>query len=202
MRQTGGRGQYGDVWIKLAPQAPGKGYEFVDAIKGGSIPREYIPAVEKGVREATENGALAGYPVVDVKVTLFDGSYHDVDSSEIAFKIAGSMAFKEAMRKASPVLLEPIMSVEVVVPEDFMGDVIGDLNSRRGRVLGMDGAGNAKVIRAQVPMAEVLRYASNLRSMTGGRGNFTMEFSHYEEVPPHLAERIIAEAAREKEEKE
>jgi elongation factor G len=151
IRQTGGRGQYGDVWIKLEPLAPGSGFEFVDAVKGGSIPREYIPAVEKGVKEATENGALAGYPIVDVKVTLFDGSYHDVDSSEIAFKIAGSMAFKEAARKAHPVLLEPIMSVEVVVPEDFMGDVIGDLSARRGKVLGMDTRPAAQAIDARRP---------------------------------------------------
>jgi elongation factor G len=192
IRQTGGRGQYGDVWIKLEPQQPGAGFEFVDAIKGGSIPREYIPAVEKGVKEATENGALAGYPMVDVKVTLFDGSYHDVDSSEIAFKIAGSMAFKEAARKASPVLLEPIMSVEVVVPEDFMGDVIGDLNSRRGKVLGMDTRPAAQAIDARVPLAQMFGYATDLRSMTQGRATYTMQFSHYEPVPANVAEGIIA----------
>jgi elongation factor G len=192
IRQTGGRGQYGDVWIKLEPQEPGAGFEFVDAIKGGSIPREYIPAVEKGVKEATENGALAGYPMVDVKVTLFDGSYHDVDSSEIAFKIAGSMAFKEAARKASPVLLEPIMSVEVVVPEDFMGDVIGDLNSRRGKVLGMDTRPAAQAIDARVPLAQMFGYATDLRSMTQGRATYTMQFSHYEPVPANVAEGIIA----------
>ena len=192
IRQTGGRGQYGDVWIKLEPQQPGAGFEFVDAIKGGSIPREYIPAVEKGVKEATENGALAGYPMVDVKVTLFDGSYHDVDSSEIAFKIAGSMAFKEAARKASPVLLEPIMSVEVVVPEDFMGDVIGDLNSRRGKVLGMDTRPAAQAIDARVPLAQMFGYATDLRSMTQGRATYTMQFSHYEPVPVNVAEGIIA----------
>jgi elongation factor G len=192
IRQTGGRGQYGDVWIKLEPQQPGAGFEFVDAIKGGSIPREYIPAVEKGVKEATENGALAGYPIVDVKVTLFDGSYHDVDSSEIAFKIAGSMAFKEAARKASPVLLEPIMSVEVVVPEDFMGDVIGDLNSRRGKVLGMDTRPAAQAIDARVPLAQMFGYATDLRSMTQGRATYTMQFSHYEPVPANVAEGIIA----------
>jgi elongation factor G len=192
VRQTGGRGQYGDVWIKLEPQAPGGGFEFIDAIKGGSIPREYIPAVEKGIREALDNGVLAGYPVVDVKVTLFDGSYHDVDSSEIAFKIAGSMAFKQAARKASPVLLEPIMSVEVVVPEDFMGDVIGDLSSRRGKVLGMDTRPAAQAIDARVPLAQMFGYATDVRSMTQGRATYTMQFSHYEPVPAAVAEGIIA----------
>ena len=192
VRQTGGRGQYGDVWIKLEPQEPGGGFEFVDAIKGGSIPREYIPAVEKGIREALDNGVLAGYPVVDVKVTLFDGSYHDVDSSEIAFKIAGSMAFKQAARKASPVLLEPIMSVEVVVPEDFMGDVIGDLSSRRGKVLGMDTRPAAQAIDARVPLAQMFGYATDVRSMTQGRATYTMQFSHYEPVPAAVAEGIIA----------
>ena len=192
IRQTGGRGQYGDVWIKLEPQAPGAGFEFVDAVRGGAIPREYISAVEKGVREATGNGALAGYPIVDVKVTLFDGSYHDVDSSEIAFKIAGSMAFKEAARKAHPVLLEPIMSVEVVVPEDFMGDVIGDLSSRRGKVLGMDTRPAAQAIDARVPLAQMFGYATDLRSMSQGRATYTMQFSHYEPVPAAVAEGIIA----------
>jgi elongation factor G len=192
IRQTGGRGQYGDVWIKLEPQKPGVGFEFVDAVKGGAIPREYIPAVEKGIREATDSGALAGYPVVDVKVTLFDGSYHDVDSSEIAFKIAGSMAFKEATRKANPVLLEPIMSVEVVVPEEFMGDVIGDLSSRRGKVLGMDTRPAAQAIDARVPLAQMFGYATDLRSMTQGRATYTMQFSHYEPVPAAVAEGIIA----------
>jgi elongation factor G len=192
VRQTGGRGQYGDVWIKLEPQATGGGFEFVDAVKGGSIPREYIPAVEKGIREALDNGVLAGYPVVDVKVTLFDGSYHDVDSSEIAFKIAGSMAFKQAARKASTVLLEPIMSVEVVVPEDFMGDVIGDLSSRRGKVLGMDTRPAAQAIDARVPLAQMFGYATDVRSMTQGRATYTMQFSHYEPVPAAVAEGIIA----------
>jgi elongation factor G len=192
IRQTGGRGQYGDVWIKLEPQPAGTGFEFVDAIKGGTIPREYIPAVEKGIREATDNGALAGYPVVDVRVTLFDGSYHDVDSSEIAFKIAGSMAFKEAARKANPVLLEPIMSVEVVVPEEFTGDVIGDLSSRRGKVLGMDTRPAAQAIDARVPLAQMFGYATDLRSMTQGRATYTMQFSHYEPVPTAVAEGIIA----------
>jgi elongation factor G len=192
IRQTGGRGQYGDVWIKLEPQEPGSGFEFVDAIKGGTVPREYIPAVEKGIREATENGALAGYPVVDVKVTLFDGSYHDVDSSEIAFKIAGSMAFKAAVRKAHPVLLEPIMSVEVVVPEEFMGEVIGDISSRRGKVLGMETRPAAQAIDARVPLAEMFGYATDLRSMTQGRATYTMQFSHYEPVPATVAEGIVA----------
>ncbi|HSK30314.1 MAG TPA: elongation factor G, partial [Candidatus Limnocylindria bacterium] len=192
VRQTGGRGQYGDVWIKLEPQEPGVGFEFVDAVKGGAIPREYIPAVGKGIKEATENGPLAGYPVVDVKATLFDGSYHDVDSSEIAFKIAGSMAFKEAARTASPVLLEPIMAVEVVVPEEFMGDVIGDLSSRRGKVLGMDTRPAAQAIDARVPLAQMFGYATDLRSMTQGRATYTMQFSHYEPVPTAVAEGIIA----------
>lgn len=199
-RQSGGRGQYGDCWLEVEPLKRGGGFEFVDKIVGGVIPRNYIPSVEKGVQEAMEHGQLAGYPMVDVKVTVYDGSFHAVDSSDMAFKIAGSMGFKKGVTQAEPVLLEPIMTMEIVVPEESMGDVIGDLNARRGRVLGMDGVATSKIIRAQVPMAEVLRYASNLRSMTGGRGNFTMEFSHYEEVPPHLAERIIAEAAREKEE--
>jgi len=192
VRQTGGRGQYGDVWITLEPQQPGAGYEFVDAVKGGSIPREYISAVEKGIKEATENGPLAGYPVVDVKATLFDGSYHDVDSSEIAFKIAGSMAFKEAARKANPVLLEPIMAVEVVVPEEFMGDVIGDISSRRGKVLGMDTRPAAQAIDARVPLAQMFGYATDLRSMTQGRATYTMQFSHYEPVPAAVAEGIMA----------
>jgi elongation factor G len=192
VRQTGGRGQYGDVWIKLEPQEAGAGFEFIDAVKGGRIPREYIPAVEKGVREATENGALAGYPMVDVKVTLFDGSYHEVDSSEIAFKIAGSMAFKEAARKANPVLLEPIMAVEVVVPEEFMGDVLGDINSRRGKVLGIDSRPAAQAIDTRVPLAEMFGYATDLRSMTQGRATYTMQFSHYEPVPVAVAEGIIA----------
>ena len=192
IRQTGGRGQYGDVWIKIEPLEPGSGFEFVDAIKGGAIPREYIPAVEKGIREATENGALAGYPIVDVKATLFDGTYHDVDSSEIAFKIAGSMAFKEAARKASPVLLEPIMSVEVVVPEEFMGEVIGNISSRRGKVLGMESRPAAKAIDARVPLAQMFGYATDLRSMTQGRATYTMQFSHYEPVPATVAEGIIA----------
>ncbi|MBI2986892.1 MAG: elongation factor G [Deltaproteobacteria bacterium] len=194
IRQTGGRGQYGHVYISVAPQPPGKGFEFANAIKGGSIPREYIPAVEKGVREATESGALAGYPIVDVKVTLLDGSYHEVDSSEIAFKIAGSVAFKEAVSKAAPVLLEPVMAVEVVVPEDFMGEVIGDISSRRGKVLGLNTRPAAQVIDARVPLAEMFGYATDLRSMTQGRATYTMQFSHYEPVPATISEEISAKA--------
>ena len=194
IRQTGGRGQYGHVYLRVEPQPAGKGFEFANAIKGGSIPREYIPAVEKGVKEATESGALAGYPIVDVKVTLLDGSYHEVDSSEIAFKIAGSMAFKEAVGKAFPVLLEPIMAVEVVVPEEFMGEVIGDISSRRGKVLGMDTRPAAQVIDARVPLAEMFGYATDLRSMTQGRATYTMQFSHYEPVPATISEEISAKA--------
>ncbi len=194
IRQTGGRGQYGHVYLRVEPQLPGKGFEFANAIKGGAIPREYIPAVEKGVKEATESGALAGYPIVDVKVTLLDGSYHDVDSSEIAFKIAGSIAFKEAVSKAAPVLLEPIMAVEVVVPEEFMGEVIGDISSRRGKVLGMDSRPAAQVIDARVPLSEMFGYATDLRSMTQGRATYTMQFSHYEPVPAAISEEISAKA--------
>lgn len=193
-RQSGGRGQYGDTWLKIEPLPRGRGFEFVDEIVGGAIPRNYIPAVEKGIREAMADGYLAHYPMVDLRVTLYDGSYHEVDSSDMAFKIAGSMGFKNAVEKARPVLLEPIMSMEVTVPEDSMGDVIGDLNSRRGRVLGMETRGHSQTIKAEVPMAEVLKYAPDLRSLTSGRGEFQMEFSRYEEVPPHLAERIIKEA--------
>ncbi|MCF6097698.1 elongation factor G [Thermovorax subterraneus] len=191
IRQTGGRGQYGHVWLEIEPLEPGKGYEFVNKIVGGVIPKEYIPAVDAGVREAMQNGVLAGYPVVDVKVTLFDGSYHEVDSSEMAFKIAGSVAFKEAMKKADPVLLEPIMKVEVVVPEEYMGDVIGDLNSRRGQIEGVEMRGNVQVIRGYVPLAEMFGYATDLRSKTQGRGTYTMQFSHYAEVPKNIAETII-----------
>ncbi|MBI4490771.1 MAG: elongation factor G [Deltaproteobacteria bacterium] len=194
IRQTGGRGQYGHVCLRVEPHPPGAGFEFVDAIKGGTVPREYIPAVEKGVREATESGALAGYPMVDVKVTLLDGSYHEVDSSDIAFKIAGSLAFKDAVSKAAPVLLEPIMAVEVVVPEEFMGEVIGDISSRRGKVLGMNSRPAAQVIEARVPLAEMFGYATDLRSMTQGRATYTMQFSHYEPVPTAISEEISAKA--------
>jgi elongation factor G len=195
IRQTGGRGQYGHVWITVEPQEPGKGYLFVDAIKGGAIPREYIPAVDKGIQEALESGQLAGFPVVDVKVTLFDGSFHEVDSNEMAFKIAGSMAFKEACRKGDAYLLEPIMSVEVTTPEDYMGDVIGYLNSKRGRVEGMNKRGNAQIIKAMVPLAEMFGYATTLRSMTQGRATYSMTFSHYEEVPKNVSDEIVAKYA-------
>ena len=192
-KQTGGRGQFGDTWIKVEPLPPGKGFEFVDQIVGGAIPRNYIPAVEKGVREAMAGGYLAGYQMVDVRVSLYDGSYHDVDSSDMAFKIAASMGFKNAVEKAKPVLLEPVMNMEISVPDECMGDVIGDLNSRRGKVLGMDTKGHTQVIKARVPMSEVLKYAPDLRSITSGRGEFHMEFSHYEELPAHLAEKVIKE---------
>ncbi|MGI6486266.1 MAG: elongation factor G [Tepidanaerobacteraceae bacterium] len=191
IRQSGGRGQYGHVWLEIEPLEKGKGYEFVNKIVGGVIPKEYIPAVELGVREAFENGVLAGYQVVDVKVTLYDGSYHEVDSSEMAFKIAASIAFKEGMKKADPVLLEPFMSVEVVTPEEYMGDVIGDINSRRGEIEGMEPKGPAQVIRGFVPLSEMFGYATNLRSRTQGRGVYTMQFSHYAEVPNNIANSII-----------
>ena len=196
-KQSGGRGQYGDTWLKIEPMERGKGFEFVDKIVGGAIPRNYIPAVEKGIVETMATGYLAGYPVMDVRATLYDGSFHAVDSSDMAFKIAGSMGFKNAMERAKPVILEPVMSMEVSVPDDCMGDVIGDLNSRRGKVLGVDAKGNSQIIKAQVPMAEVLRYASDLRSMTSGRGEFQSEFSHYDELPPHLMEKVQAEAKAE-----
>ena len=194
VRQSGGRGQYGHVVLRVEPLEAGKGFEFVDATKGGVIPREYIPAIEKGVVDAMETGAIAGYPLVDVRATVLDGSYHEVDSSEIAFRIAGSMCTKEAARKASPVILEPIMKVEIVVPEDFMGDVIGDVSSRRGRVLGMDARGTAQVIRTEVPLAQIFGYATDLRSMTQGRATYTMQFSHYEPVPQTISEEITAKA--------
>jgi elongation factor G len=190
VRQSGGRGQYGHIWLKLDPN-PGKGYEFVNGITGGSVPREYIPAVDKGIKEACETGVIAGYPVVDVKITAFDGSYHDVDSSEMAFKIAGSMGFKEGFRRARPVLLEPIMKVEVVTPEEYSGDVIGDLNRRRGQILGMDETPAGKAITADVPLSEMFGYATNVRSMSQGRATFTMEFAKYTEVPPNIADGII-----------
>jgi elongation factor G len=192
IRQTGGRGQYGHVTIKVTPAERGSGFKFIDEIKGGVIPKEFIPAVEKGIREAMETGVIAGYPVVDVEVTLYDGSYHEVDSSELAFKIAGSMAFKDAVRRAAPVILEPIMKVEVVVPEEFMGVVIGDLSSRRGRIIGTELRGNMQAIKAEVPLAEMFGYATTLRSLTEGRGSFTMEFSQYVEVPQMLSQGIKA----------
>lgn len=200
-RQSGGRGQYGDTWLELSPLPRGAGFEFVDKIVGGVIPKQYIPAVEKGVLEAMEHGVLAGFPVTDVKVTLYDGSYHEVDSSDMAFKIAASLGFKKGMEMANPYLLEPIMKMEVIVPEENMGDVIGDLNARRGKIVGVEAKGNYQIIKALVPMAEILKYAPDLRSMTGGRGTFTVEFSHYEEVPAHIAQKIIEEAKRQREEK-
>jgi len=192
IRQSGGRGQYGHVWLRIEPQKPGVGYEFVNAIVGGVIPREYIPAVDKGVQEQLKNGVIAGYPVVDVKVTLFDGTYHDVDSNEMAFKIAGSMCFKEGARNASPVLLEPIFKVEAVTPEEYMGDVMGDLNRRRGLLQGMEDSPSGKVVRAEVPLAEMFGYATDLRSMTQGRATYTMEFVHYKEAPSNVAEAVIS----------
>ena len=191
VRQSGGRGQFGHVWLKIEPQEAGKGYEFVNQIVGGVIPKEYIPAVDKGIQEQMQNGVIAGYPVVDVKVTLFDGSYHEVDSSEMAFKIAGSMGFKQGALKAKPVLLEPIMSVEVVTPEDYMGDVMGDLNRRRGLVQGMEDSPAGKIVRAEVPLAEMFGYSTDLRSATQGRATYTMEFSKYSEAPNNIAEAII-----------
>ena len=192
VRQSGGRGQYGHVYIELEPREPGKGYEFVSKVVGGSVPREYWSAVDKGIKEAMDGGILAGYPVVDVKAILYDGSYHEVDSSEMAFKIAGSMGFKEAARKAKPVILEPIMNVEVVTPEEYMGDVIGDLNSRRGKIQQMEKRGKAQVIKSQVPLAEMFGYATDLRSKTQGRATYTMQFAHYDEVPKSISETIIA----------
>jgi elongation factor G len=192
VKQSGGRGQYGHVWLKLEPRLPGEGFEFVDAIKGGSVPREYIPAVQKGINETLPNGVLAGFPVVDVRVTLIDGSYHEVDSNENAFKMAGSMAFKEGMRRATPTLLEPIMSVEVETPEDFMGNVVGDLNSRRGVIMGMDDmVGGGKAVKAEVPLAEMFGYSTTLRSLSQGRATYSMEFKHYSEAPKNVAEAII-----------
>jgi elongation factor G len=191
IKQSGGRGQYGHVWIKMEPNEKGKGYEFVDAIKGGTVPREFIPAVAKGLVETLPNGVLAGFPVVDVKVTLFDGSYHDVDSNENAFKMAASMAFKDGMRQANPVLLEPMMAVEVETPEDFMGNVVGDLSSRRGMIQGMDDLPTGKVIKAEVPLAEMFGYSTTLRSLSQGRATYTMEFKHYTEAPKNVAEAVI-----------
>jgi len=192
VRQSGGRGQYGHVYIKIEPLETDKGFEFVNGIVGGTIPREYIPAVEKGIKEAMERGILAGYPAVDIKATLYDGSYHEVDSSEMAFKIAGSMAFREAAKKAKPVLLEPNMSIEVVSPEEYMGDVIGDLNSRRGKIQNIERRGKMQVIKALAPLAEMFGYATDLRSKTQGRATYTMQFSHYDEVPKGVSSGIIA----------
>jgi elongation factor G len=195
VRQTGGRGQYGDVYIEVEPNEPGGGFLFENKIIGGAVPKEYVPAVEKGIKEAMETGVLAGYPMVDIKVQLTDGSYHDVDSSEMAFKIAGSMGFKEACRKAKPVLLEPVMDVEVVTPEEYMGAIVGDLNSRRGRILSMEARGSSQVIRANVPLGQMFGYATEMRSMTQGRATYTMQFARYEEVPAAIAEEIMAKVA-------
>jgi elongation factor G len=194
VRQSGGRGQYGHVWLKIEPSEKGEGFVFVDEIVGGVVPREYISSVSKGIEEQMNNGVLAGYPVLDVKATLFDGSYHDVDSNEMAFKIAGSMAFRKGALEAQPVLLEPMMKVEVTTPEDWMGDVVGDLNRRRGIIEGMDeGHAGLKIVRAQVPLSEMFGYATDLRSATQGRASYSMEFSEYAEVPKNVAEAIIAE---------
>jgi elongation factor G len=195
IRQTGGRGQYGHVWLKLEPLPQGKGYEFVNGIVGGSVPREYIPAVDKGIQEAVQTGVIAGYPIVDVKVTLFDGSYHDVDSNEMAFKIAGSIGFKEGFRKAKPVLLEPIMKVEVVVPEDYYGDIVGDLSRRRGQIVGTEDSPSGKVVTAEVPLAEMFQYSTSMRSMSQGRANYTMEFAKYQEVPGNVADVVMKKAS-------
>jgi len=194
IRQTGGRGQYGHCWLRLFPQEPGKGFEFENATVGGSIPKEFINPIQKGIEEAMTSGVLAGYPMVDIKVEVFDGSYHDVDSSEMAFKIAGSMGFKEGAAKAKPVLLEPMMSVEVVTPDDYMGDVIGDLNSRRGKINAMNPRMGVQVIEAIVPLAEMFGYATDLRSKTQGRATYTMQFAHYAQVPTNIAETIVTKA--------
>ena len=192
VRQSGGRGQFGHVWLKIEPKDPGFGFEFVDKIKGGTVPREYIPAVQKGLEESLGSGVLAGYPVVDIQVTLYDGSYHDVDSSEMAFKVAASMGFKDGCRKAGPVILEPVMVVEVEVPEEYMGDVIGDLNSRRGSIHGMDSVAGSQLVKAMVPLANMFGYSTDVRSMSQGRATFTMQFDHYEQVPSSVAEEIVA----------
>jgi elongation factor G len=192
VRQTGGRGQYGHVVISLEPTGPGGGYEFVDKITGGVVPKEYIPSVDAGIQDALTSGVVAGYPMVDVRATLTYGSYHDVDSSEMAFKIAGSMALKEAAKKAKPVLLEPIMHVEVVTPDEYLGDVVGDLNKRRGRMEGMDQRGTSQVIRAQVPLSEMFGYATDLRSRTQGRATYTMQFHSYQQVPENISKEIVA----------
>src|ERR1700691_4267322 len=195
VRQSGGRGQYGHVWLKIEPLPSGKGYEFVNGIVGGAVPREFIPAVDKGIQEAVQTGVIAGYPIVDVKVTAFDGSYHDVDSNEMAFKIAGSMGFKEGFRRAKPVLLEPIMKVEVVTPEDYYGDIVGDLNRRRGQIIGMEDSPSGKVVTAEVPLAEMFQYSTAMRSMSQGRANYTMEFAKYMEVPNNVADVVMKKAS-------
>jgi elongation factor G len=198
-KQSGGRGQYGDTWLEIEPLPRGEGFEFADKIVGGAIPRQYIPAVEKGIVGAMDEGVLAGYPVVDIKVSLYDGSFHTVDSSEMAFKIAGSMGFKKGILQCQPTLLEPIVNIGIEIPGEYMGDVIGDLNGRRGKVMGMDTKGSNQLIEGQVPLAEILTYATDLRSMTSGRGTFTFEHSHYEEIPAQIAEKIIAKSKNEEE---
>jgi elongation factor G len=201
-KQTGGRGQFGEVFLRLEPNVRGAGFEFLDEVVGGAIPRQFIPAVEKGIREILDRGIVAGYPVVDVKAAVTDGSYHVVDSSEAAFKIAASRAFQAAFEQARPVLLEPLAKIEVTIPAEFMGDVTGNLTGHRGRILGMDQAGSLQVIKAEIPMAEVTRYSTELKSMTGGEGSFTLDFSHYEPVPAHIQQDIIARRQRKKEEGE
>jgi elongation factor G len=198
-KQSGGKGQYGDCWLELEPLPHGTGFEFVDKIVGGSIPRQYIPSVEKGIVEAMDHGILAGFPTTDFRATVYDGSYHDVDSSDMAFKIAASMGFKKGMEMCQPTLLEPIMKVEVIVPEEFVGDIMGDMNSKRGKIMGVEAKGKNQIVKAVTPMGEMLRYAPDLRSMTGGRGTFTMEFSHYEEVPVHISQKVIEQVHKERE---
>jgi len=198
IRQSGGRGQYGHVLLKLEPLEKGKGFEFVNAIVGGAIPREYIPAIEKGIKEAMDRGVIAGYPVIDVKATVYDGSFHEVDSSEMAFKIAASMAFQDGVKKADPIILEPVMKVEVLTPEEFLGDVMGDLNSKRGQIIESGEKGEIKYIDAFVPLSEMFGYTTNLRSMTQGRASSTMEFAHYAEVPRNVAETIIGIRAKQR----
>ena len=195
VRQSGGNGQYGDCWVELQPLEPGAGYEFVNNVVGGAIPKEYIAPIDAGIREAAQNGMLGGFEVVDFRAIVYDGSYHEVDSSEMAFKIAGSMAFKECLKKADPCLLEPVMKVDVTVPDDYMGDVIGDLNSRRGRIEGMDTNGNTQEIHAMVPLGEMFGYATALRSRTQGRGVYTMQFAHYEQAPKSITEKVVGERA-------
>jgi elongation factor G len=190
IKQSGGRGKYGHVWIELMPNEPGKGYEFINGIIGGVVPKEYIPSVSAGIQEAMRNGVVAGFPVVDIKARIYDGSFHDVDSDEISFKVAGSIAFKEGAKKAKPILLEPIMDVEVVTPEEYLGDVMGDLNSRRGKIEGFSARKDAQVIKATVPLSEMFGYATTLRSMTQGRAIYTMQFDHYQQVPQSIAEEI------------
>jgi elongation factor G len=198
-KQTGGRGQFGDVWVRIEPLPRGAGFEFVDEVKGGSVPRNYIPAVEKGIREVLDQGVLAGYPITDMRAILDDGSSHAVDSSDLAFKLAGGQALQKGMEEAGPVLLEPIVEVEVVVPAEQMGDVIGALNAKRGNILGMEPQGDYQVVRALVPLAEMATYASELRSITGGRGSYSMRFANYQEVPPHLKQSIVEAAKKERE---